>query len=151
TLMRPNGLMYIGLYSELARRGIVAAREWIAARGYEATPDGIRACRQEMARIDDPAWKSIFTLLDFYSLSECRDLLFHVQEHRVTLPQIAAFLAGANLKLLGFLTPAKVMRQFRARFPAAEHLSDLACWHAFETENPDAFINMYHLWVQKAE
>ena len=30
---------------------------------------------------------------DFYSTSACRDLLFHVQEHRLTLPQIAAFLA----------------------------------------------------------
>jgi 2-polyprenyl-3-methyl-5-hydroxy-6-metoxy-1,4-benzoquinol methylase len=149
TLMRPNGLMYIGLYSEAARRGIVAAREWIAAKGYPATPDGIRACRQEMACIDDPAWNSIFTLLDFYSMSECRDLLFHVQEHRFTLPQIGAFLAENDLKLLGFLTPAKVMRRFRARFPAPEHQGDIACWHAFETENPDAFINMYHLWVQK--
>jgi 2-polyprenyl-3-methyl-5-hydroxy-6-metoxy-1,4-benzoquinol methylase len=149
TLMRPNGLMYIGLYSEAARRGIVAAREWIAAHGYPATSDGIRVCRQEMAGIDDPSWSSIFRLLDFYSMSECRDLLFHVQEHRFTLPQIAAFLAENNLKLLGFITPAKVMRQFRARFPAPEQGGDIACWHAFETENPDAFIHMYHLWVQK--
>ena len=39
---------------------------------------------------------------DFYSTSECRDLLFHVQEHRMTLPQIKAFLAAQDLQFLGF-------------------------------------------------
>ena len=39
---------------------------------------------------------------DFYSTSECRDLLFHVQEHRMTLPQIKAFLVAQELQFLGF-------------------------------------------------
>ena len=30
---------------------------------------------------------------DFFSISECRDLLFHVQEHNLSLPQIADFMA----------------------------------------------------------
>jgi len=33
---------------------------------------------------------------DFFSLSECRDLLFHVQEHRFTIPQ-----SGDALDALG--------------------------------------------------
>jgi 2-polyprenyl-3-methyl-5-hydroxy-6-metoxy-1,4-benzoquinol methylase len=148
-LMRPNGLMHIALYSELARRGVGAARQWIATRGFRPTPDGIRACRQEMTRIDDPAWQSLLALTDFFSTSECRDLLFHVLEHRFTLPQIATFLAENNLKFLGFIAPAHVMMQFRARFPAPQHLCDLGCWQAFETANPDAFINMYNFWAQK--
>jgi 2-polyprenyl-3-methyl-5-hydroxy-6-metoxy-1,4-benzoquinol methylase len=150
SLLRPEGVMYIGLYSETARRGIVAARNWIAARGYKATADDIRACRQELARIDDPAWKSVFTMIDFFTTSECRDLLFHVQEHQFTLPQIAAFLDVSNLRFLGFNIGAKVLRKFRARYPAAQELSDLRLWHAFETENPDTFINMYQFWVQKS-
>jgi 2-polyprenyl-3-methyl-5-hydroxy-6-metoxy-1,4-benzoquinol methylase len=147
-LTRPNGLMHIALYSEPARRGVVAARRWIAAQGFQPTPDGIRSCRREMARIDDPAWRSLMALTDFFSMSECRDLLFHVQEHLFTLPQIGAFLADNNLEFLGFIAPAPVMMAFRARFPAPRQLSDLACWHAFETANPDAFINMYNFWVQ---
>jgi 2-polyprenyl-3-methyl-5-hydroxy-6-metoxy-1,4-benzoquinol methylase len=148
-LTRPNGLMHIALYSEFARRGVVAARRWIAERGFRPAADDIRACRQEMLRIGDPAWQSLMALTDFFSMSECRDLLFHVQEHRFTLLQIAAFLAENNLKFLGFIAPGNVMMQFRARFPAPQQLSDLACWHAFETANPDAFINMYNFWVQK--
>jgi 2-polyprenyl-3-methyl-5-hydroxy-6-metoxy-1,4-benzoquinol methylase len=150
SLLRPEGFMYIGLYSESARRGIVAARNWIAAQRYEATADDIRKCRQVLARIDNPAWSSVFMMIDFFSTSECRDLLFHVQEHRFTLPQIAAFLDDNNLRFLGFNVGAKVLRKFRARYPAAQELSDLRLWHAFEAENPDTFINMYQFWVQKS-
>ena len=39
---------------------------------------------------------------DFYSTSECRDLLFHVQEHRLTLGQIESFLAESGLHFIGF-------------------------------------------------
>jgi hypothetical protein len=28
-------------------------------------------------------------------------------------------------------------------------MTDLDRWHAFETENPMAFVNMYQFWVQK--
>jgi SAM-dependent methyltransferase len=149
SLLRPAGLMYIGLYSELARRDIVAAQTWISQHGYGATADDIRAARQELARIDDPSWRGVFTMRDFFSTSECRDLLFHVHERRFTLPAIAAFLDQNGLKFLGFDIGANVKRRFRARFPAEEDLSDLKCWDAFETQHPDTFINMYLFWVQK--
>ena len=38
-LMKPNGLMHVGLYSEHARHEIVAARKLIAERGYSSTPE----------------------------------------------------------------------------------------------------------------
>jgi SAM-dependent methyltransferase len=45
SLLRPGGVMRVGLYSELARRHVVRARELIAASGFAPTPSGIRACR----------------------------------------------------------------------------------------------------------
>jgi len=27
-------------------------------------------------------------------------------------------------------------------------MTDLGCWHTFESENPDTFIGMYQFWVQ---
>ena len=38
SLLRPGGFMRIGLYSEIARWGVVAARALIAQQGYGATP-----------------------------------------------------------------------------------------------------------------
>lgn len=38
---------------------------------------------------------------DFWILSECRDLIFHVEEHRFTLLGIGAMLEACRLGLLG--------------------------------------------------
>jgi 2-polyprenyl-3-methyl-5-hydroxy-6-metoxy-1,4-benzoquinol methylase len=85
SLLRPGGMMKIALYSEIARVDIVAARTAIAERGYAATPQDIRRYREELA---EPDLLKFSRMGDFYSVSECRDLLFHVLEHRFTLPAI---------------------------------------------------------------
>ena len=89
-LMRPNALMQVGLYSAHARRDIVAARAMIAERGYRSTPDDIRRCRQDL--IDGPENFKFMALNDFFTVSECRDLLFHVHERQFTIPEIKAFI-----------------------------------------------------------
>src|SRR5262249_42959046 len=102
SLLRPGGSMRVGLYSEIARRAIVAGRALIARGGYPPTAEGIRACRQEIFRMNDGLARSLITLRDFYSTSGCRDLLFNVLEHRYTVPQIKDFLAEHQLLFFGF-------------------------------------------------
>ena len=104
-MLRPGGLMYIGLYSEAARGPVVTVREMIAERGYGATADGIRRCRRdimEAVRDGDREMEKLVIWADFYSLSGCRDLLFHVQEHRFTIPMIEDALEQLDLTFLGF-------------------------------------------------
>ncbi len=149
SLLRPGGVMSVGLYSELARDFVVRARAFIAERGYQPTPDGIRRCRQEMAQSDDPLLMAATERADFFSMSECRDLLFHVEEHRLTLPQIAAFIDEAKLTFLGFDADTHLLKQYGSRFPADKSKTDLACWHHFEIENPRSFAGMYQFWIQK--
>src|SRR4029077_5811387 len=91
SLLRPGGVMQVGLYSELGRRNIVAARALIAERGYRPVAEDIRRCRQDIAAADDPLLKSVSRVDDFFTIGECRDLLFHVQEHRIALPAIRSF------------------------------------------------------------
>ena len=43
SLLKPGGIIGIGLYSERARRAIVAARAFIAERGYRPMVEDIRA------------------------------------------------------------------------------------------------------------
>jgi len=145
SLLRPNGLMLVGLYSAAARQSLKAARAFIAERGYRAAADDIRACRQELiARFGMPPFR------DFSSTSGCRDLLFNVMEHEFTIPEIKVFLDDNGLTFLGFSQlPPPVLRQFQQQFPEAGALSDLARWHAFERANPLTFGNMYIFWVQK--
>lgn len=151
SILRPGGIMNIGLYSELGRADVVRARAFIAERGFPATAEGIRRCRQEMlSHADDPLLRQATERLDFFSTSNCRDLLFHVQESRVTLPQIAEFMAANALTFLGFDAEPELLHRYAQRYPADTAKTDLAAWHEFETEHPKSFAGMYQLWVQKA-
>ena len=86
---------------------------------------------------------------DFFSTSECRDLLFHVQEHRLTLGQIESFLAEFGLHFIGFELDRSVLHQYRARFTDDPSGTNLRNWARFEADNPDTFTGMYRFWIQK--
>jgi SAM-dependent methyltransferase len=145
SLLRSGGFMHVGLYSELARHDIAAARRFIAERGYHPTGDDIRRCRQEL--LNSPL-KSVAKAGDFFSTSECRDLLFHIQERRLTIPEIKSFLAENDLKFIGFEFAPQLMQHYRNMF-GDRFMRDLDRWHAFEREKPDTFAGMYQFWVQK--
>lgn len=150
-LLAPHGVMRIGLYSEAARRSIVEARAIIAARGYPPTVAGIRELRRMIiGERDEPRWNSLTRTVDFYSTSGCRDIFFNVMEHRLTIPQIAAFLKEHELSFLGFELDPKVAETFRARYPGAEALLNLDDWNAFEAANPQTFWNMYKFSIRRA-
>jgi SAM-dependent methyltransferase len=149
SLLRPAGLMRVALYSDIARRGIVAAREFAAAGNYQPDLEGIRLCRQAILRMPaDAKAHDVLESVDFYSTSGFRDLVLHQQERRMSLPDIEAFLCANGLAFLGFETSDAVRRAFAQRFPEPAARKDLAAWHQFETENPDTFVAMYVFWVR---
>ena len=146
SLLRPGGFMRVGLYSELARRGIVAARSFIAAQGYRPTAQDIRRSRQDL--LNSPL-NGVAKAGDFFSTSECRDLLFHIQERRLTIPDIKSFIVENHLTFIGFEFAPAIMQHYRDIFGGDRFTRDLDRWHAFETERPDTFASMYQFWVQK--
>jgi SAM-dependent methyltransferase/tetratricopeptide (TPR) repeat protein len=146
-LLRPGGVMHLGFYSKLGRRDVVAARAVIAERGYPSTADGIRACRRDLSV---SRARNVANFYDFFSTSECRDLLFHVQEHQIAIPDIKAFVGENQLTFVGFEVPAEVRQAYAARFPADRAMTDLDRWHEFETERPGTFVGMYRFWVRRA-
>lgn len=150
SLLRPGGFMRLGFYSELARRDIVRTRNLIAAMGYGSTADEVRRCRQELVRLGaGHDLGAVFTLPDFFSTSACRDLLFHVQEHRMTLAAIDAFLRDRGLAFLGFDVDPQVLREYARRFPEDRAAIRLDQWQRFEEDNPDTFLGMYQFWIRK--
>jgi SAM-dependent methyltransferase len=145
-LLRPGGFMLVALYSKLGRKHVNAARAFVAEQGFAATPEGIRRAREEILRTP---LKSIASHGDYFSISECRDLLFHVQEQQFTLPEIGAFLHEHNLQFIGFEMHPAIAAQYRGRFPEDATMTNLAGWEAFENENPATFVGMYQFWIQK--
>ncbi len=149
-LLRPGGLMYIALYSELARRAVVLGREHVASHGYAPTAADIRRCRRDILALpDEHPLAPLRRMRDLYNTSECRDLLFHVQEHRYTVPEIARSLDTLGLRFLAFINLADP-DAYRRRFPDDPGMRSLEHWHEFEQAHPDTFSGMYHFWVQKA-
>ncbi|MEG3438604.1 tetratricopeptide repeat protein [Pannus brasiliensis CCIBt3594] len=145
-----KGLLCIGLYSARARKFIANARKFIADRGYQNTAEDIRMCRKELIESSlDFAIKLTYQY-DFYSLSNCRDLMFHVNEHCFTIPEIKRMLDRAGLQFIGFsnLEP-KVQDDYRKMFPEDRDMNDLERWNRFEEIYPDTFIGMYNMWCQK--
>ncbi|MCX7313870.1 MAG: methyltransferase domain-containing protein [Alphaproteobacteria bacterium] len=146
SLLRPGGLIRVGLYSELGRADIVAARQFIAERGFDATADGIRRCRQ--ALLESPL-RTLTRYPDFFSTSGCRDLVFHVREHRLAIQRIAELLTAEKLAFIGFELDAGALRDYRARYPADPAMTDLSNWDAFERDRPATFASMYQFWCQR--
>ena len=147
SLLRPGGLMHLAFYSDVGRGDVAAARMFIAERKFGATPHDIRRCRQEL--LATPL-ASVTRFTDFFTTSECRDLLFHVHEARVTIPVIKDFIRENGLKFIGFEFDLPVLMRQRAHFAAAGwSLADLDRWQEVETKYPDTFSGMYQFWVQK--
>lgn len=147
SLLKPGGVMRIGLYSPVARCDLSAARAQLQAQGFAPTPDGVRAGRRYLMQV--PGFGEVVQRPDFFSVSSCRDLLFHAQETLVPLPDIAAFTRDHGLKVLGVDLDAPVLLAYRKRFARDPDATDLDNWAAFERDHPATFDGMVQFWVQK--
>ena len=127
--------MRIGLYSKAGRKDVVAARKEIARYGFSSTAEGMRDFRRKTAEIlPEKMLKALELRRDYYTLAMCRDLLFHVQEHRYDISRIRRELEVLNLSFM--------------RFDAAADMRSLEEGARLEAENPDTFKNMYKFWCR---
>lgn len=66
----------------------------------------------------DGAHAELMGSTDFFSISECRDLLFHAHEVQLTLPELGALLQRRGLEFLGFeLAIGQVEEGFAVSMP----------------------------------
>jgi Tfp pilus assembly protein PilF/SAM-dependent methyltransferase len=151
SLLRPGGTMRVALYSELGRRNIVAAKDFVRSSQKNVTTEDIRSARRRLIEARNHKFRDVTDSSDFFSLSGCRNLLFLAQERRMTLEDIAAFLSQEALTFLGFSIDDRIQALYRQRFSDNPDATNLAQWHIFERENPNTFVNMYQLWVRKGE
>lgn len=145
--LRAGGWMKVALYSHLAREPIRVARQRIAENGYTATAEGVRTFRRDiLADEASPLREQCTRWRDFFSLSECRDLLFHVQEHQFTTAGLAQLIEGAGLEFMGFETSIGESSDGRV---AVDDWQSLEQWGAYEAANPGQFGSMYIMWLRK--
>ena len=140
--------MLVALYSKVARQHVNAARDFVAAQGFPPTPDGIRRARDELLGTPAPV-QGIASHGDFFSISECRDLLFHVQEQQFTIPEIASFLEEHKLRFIGFEMHPSIAAKYRGRFPDDPAMTSLASWELFEKRSRDVCRHVSVLGPEK--
>ena len=149
-LLKPSGLIHLGLYSEKARQPIKIAREFVKEKGFKATAEEMIKCRQEIVQNSENDFlKEFMTSNDFFSLSSFRDLIFHVNEYCFTLPQINQVLTQLELRFIGFDLRYEVKKAYQKMFPEDTYMNNLELWDRFEDMHPNTFSSMYSFWCQK--
>ena len=117
-ILAADGMLKLGFYSELARQDIVEARKIIKSESFEASNGGIRLFRNKLINGEYPNISSISNWPDFYTTSMCRDLCFHIMEHRYSLEMIASLLDQFELRFLGFVLPSIVKKDYARAYPS---------------------------------
>ncbi len=143
--LKPGGIMHIGLYSALARETIRKGQKYVVEKSYQPTPEGIRSFRTDVLALpSDHSLKGLSEITDFYSLSDCRDLIFHVQEKNYTIPELQGILDELDLAFLGWrMNKPDVQQAYKIRYPGDTAMTNLSYWDELEKENPNIFIGMY--------
>ena len=148
--LKPGGYIKLGLYSEIARKIIVEARNTIHTLGINSSPKSIRNFRKKVLEGEIKELKDLPKFArDFWSLSECRDLCFHVQEHRFTTESIQKLLTSHDLTFCGFMLPEQIKKLYQEQYPEDNEMTSLANWGKFEELHPTTFVGMYQFWAQK--
>lgn len=148
--LKPTGLMYIGLYSAVARRELTRLRDEPGYPGPGCSADAARKYRRELLLRDDAAAGGNLKISrDFYALHAFRDLMLHESEAHVTIGEIASFLEQNKLAFAGFTVEPSVQQDFAAAFPGEARPGALGDWARFERDNPRTFDAMYRFWIER--
>ena len=147
--LKRGGYIKLGLYSELARQDIKTARETIKSHGIDTSPESIRDFRRRVISGEFQELINLSLRHDFYSLSTCRDLCFHIQEHRYTAIMLKEMLNKQNLEFCGFMLSEEVKNKYQKNFPHDVDQTSLINWAKFEELNPLTFRSMYQFWSYK--
>ena len=146
-MVKPGGLLALGLYSSRAREHLNPAK----ALGKAYTAQTVRQFRNAItsAPENDPAYRRVLISRDFYATSGCRDLLMHVNEHQLDIADLQRILDDNNLEFLGFHQFEQVKDRYLSMFPHDPKGRDLASWDRFEAAYPATFARMYQFWTAK--
>ncbi len=149
-VLKPEGLIYLGLYSKRGRSEIEWTRKYIQKKKIGVTEQNMRNFRTKMLNSKNKKFQFLRNSVDFFCLSNFRDLIFNYNEHTYDLIQIKKLLERKNLNFLTFneMNP-NLIKLFKTHFPYADKEFILETWDKFEKIYPKTFFGMYKFWVEK--
>ncbi len=145
----PKGLIKLGLYSHQARTVVREIRGLIEKYDLPSNKTSIRTIRKAILQKKLPYdFTGILESQDFFSMSGCRDLLFHEQECQYRPTDIETMINHEKLKFLGFILPNSVKNSYLTCYPEDKALTNLDNWQTFEENNPTTFSGMFQFYLQ---
>ena len=154
-LLSPTGVMKIALYSEVARKQVITFRNLIAKNKQQTGQElDQRLLRQALLMNQIPGdWDEIINSNDFYSMSNCRDLIFHEQEHQFTPQGISDLLSRNQMNFIGMLPTTSARQAFEQQIgklnDSNTNNNTLKNWQAVEEQYNDIFSGMYQFYCRK--
>lgn len=145
--LKPGAVMKVALYSATARRTITKLRSLWGDNRPRSDQD-MRLVREALLQNSLAGdWSDIYNSPDFYSLSACRDLLFHEQEHVFDVLELPQFAQSAGLEWMGMLPNPAVSKILGE----STHPGQLSVhqWHTLEQNHPEIFAGMYQFYLYK--
>ncbi len=149
-MLLPKGVMRLGLYATSGREDVLEAQRYSRFNELTDSEADIRTFRHMVLTNDDMAEgiKRLSLRRDFYTLSECRDMVFHRFEKNYTLIELDDVLQRYGLRFLGFdRLPLSVRAHYAKRFPMNPAMDNLLHWHQLERDMGGIFGTMYQFWV----
>ena len=146
---KSNGIIKIALYSKTARQSILRIRKMAFDKGVETDADSLRALRRSIVQSTDFESLQVTKFIDFYSLSEFRDMAMHRHEINFDIPQIKILLEDCDLQFAGFEL-SKSARLLAKSINPKGNLTQLDPWQTIEASYPSFFSAMYQFWCFKA-
>ena len=150
SLLRPHGVMLIGIRGDRFQDTIAAARAMARQGNFQPDIDGIRALRQTIARLPetDPA-RGIMLTPEFHTLEGARSLLFGEDANPVTLGTCANLLRRCGLSAIGIDVDRARGALYAKASPGDLNMADFARWQDLERTETSLAVMAYPLWVQK--
>ena len=149
--LKNNGLIKLALYSKLGRQNLYSIQQRVKKYPTNNLNKVINKFRKEIIESKNQDFLALKNIGDFFSTSELRDLIFHIQEHQYTIPLIKQTIKKLNLNFCGFENINDHHLEFIKFHSSNKNLYDLDQWDCFEKANQDTFKEMYNFWVQKLE
>lgn len=149
-LLKPGGLLKLGVYSRRAREPVQRLRHRLGLHGGESAGQ-TRALRQPLLTDPSPDAGWLRRTRDFYHLGTCQDLLCHPSEQSFDLPQLAPWFNRLQLRVLGLeLWNPQHYFLYRQRFPEDPEMTDLQNWDRLEAAIPWLFAGLMVIWLEAA-
>ena len=149
SVLKKDGFIKLGLYSEIARRNIIQFQRRNPIDNINITEEKIQHYRSKILDTNNKDDKSLMIFNDFYTMSDFRDMVFHVNEHNFNISKIKNMLKQVNLDFCGFSGFTTLGNSFINNLGKKFNRYDLNEWEKIEPHEPDLFKGMYQFWSQK--